>query len=303
MIDLRRYGPPLARDILGDDDVGDALRAVVGGFGECFAVRASAGLVFGLLLDDGRRVAVKLVPPSEGRAALEGARAVQQALWARGFPAPRPLAGPLPVGRGHALVDEWREDGDFKDTRAPALRRAMAATLARFVAEAAAVPGVERLPRALNGRWERPHHPRFDFARADGSWIDERADRVRDVVFGPVSDWATGHADWSAQHLRWRDDRVAVVYDWDVVRDSEANVVGYASAVFTATWELDVAKAPSRADAEAFVADYEAAAGRALDRARVAAARTYLTAYCARAELSDLDGAEGDFQRALRALA
>ena len=55
-------------------------------------------------------------------------------------------------------------------------------------------------------------------------------------------------------------------------------------------------------EADAFVAEYEEAAGRRLDARRIAAARLYLVSYSARCELSDLDGAEGDFQRALRQL-
>lgn len=84
------------------------------------------------------------------------------------------------------------------------------------------------------------------------------------------------------------------------MRDSEANLVGCPSGVLTATWELLVPKAPSPSDSTAFVADYENASGRRLDAERVSAARTYLLPYVARCELSDLDGAEGDFQRALR---
>jgi hypothetical protein len=301
LIDLGRFGPPLARELLGDERlVATAVEGFVGPFEDCFAVRASASLVLGLRLAGGGRVAVKLVPPREPYARLEAARAVQRALHGRGFPSPRPLAGPTPVGRGYALVDEWRDVGEFRDTREPRLRRAMAARFAELLEAASAVPEATRLPRALAGLWERPHHPRFDFARPDGAWIDEAATGVREAVFGPVQDWAAGHADWNAQHVRWAEDEIVTIYDWDLVRDSEASLVGYASAVFTATWELSVPKAPSPAESEAFVADYERAAGRRLDRGRVAAARTYLLAYAARCELSDLGGAEGDFQRALR---
>lgn len=214
MIDLGHFGPPLAREILGDErNVGDALRELVGAFEECFTVRASASLVFGLTLVGGRRVAVKLTPARDSRERLEAARSVQRALHEGGFPSPRPLAGPTPVGRGHALVDEWRDAGEFRDTREPRLRRAMAARLAELLDAASAVPEATRLPRALAGLWERPHHPRFDFARPDGAWIDEAGVAVREAVFGPVEDWAAGHADWNAQHVRWAEDEIVTIYD------------------------------------------------------------------------------------------
>lgn len=301
MIDLGAFGPPLARELLGDEGrLAAAVEGLVGPFEECFVVRASASLLLGLRLADGRRVAAKLVPPREPYERLEAARSVQRALHGLGFPSPRPLAGPIPFGRGHALVDEWRDVGEFRDTREPRLLRAMAARFGELLRAATAVPEAVRLPRGLAGLWERPHHPRFDFARPDGAWIDEAAAAVRGTVLGPVEDWAAGHADWSAQHVRWAGDEIVTIYDWDLVRDSEASLVGYASAAFTATWELPVPKAPSPAESEAFVTDYERASGRSLDLGRVAAARVYLLAYAARCELSDLDGAEGDFQRALR---
>lgn len=266
----------------------------------CFHVSASFGIVFGLSLSDGSRVAVKGTPAEVTAERLRETHAVQRSLADSGFPAPRPMQGPLRIGPGFVVVDEWLDRGDFRPTRAPVLRSTMAATYARLIQAATAVAQAEAFPPALVGRWETPHHPRFDFGRDDGRWIDEAAEAVRPRVFAPADDLVVGHADWNAQHVRWVGNSISAIYDWDLVRDSEANLVGYASAVFTATWRLPVPKAPSREDSTAFVRDYESAVGRRLDPTRVAAARSYLLAYVARCELSDLDGADGDFQRALR---
>jgi len=244
-------------------------------FDDCFAVSASASLTFGLRRGH-RRVAFKAYGTVYPAANLEEVRAVHRSLYEEGFPSPEPLLGPVPLGRTGAVVDAWVDDGEFRDLHEPRLRRLWAARLAELVALASRHVDVA-LPRLYAGLWDRPHNPRFDFARADGRWIDEAAAGVREIVYGPVADWVVGHCDWNAQHVRWRGDEVAVVYDWDsVVRDSEANLVGFASAVFPATWELDVPKAPTAAEAEAFVAEYEEAARRALDRSRVAAARTFI---------------------------
>jgi hypothetical protein len=267
---------------------------------ECFFLRSSAGMLFGLRLADGSRVALKAVRPRPG---LEIARAVQTALHAHGFPCPAPLAGPLPFGRGVAFVDEWVE-APQRDVHEPACRAEAARMLARLI-DAAPLAGP--LPRALapDGLFPEPHHPRFDFARPDGAWIDEIAARALDARArtGPL---VVGHSDWSAKHFGWDGERIAVVYDWpdSLVLDAEETIVGQASLVFPSTWDIPVGSyAASAEESAAFVDEYEAAAGRALDRGRVAAARTYLLAYCARCELSDLDGAEGDFQHTLRLLA
>jgi hypothetical protein len=270
-------------------------------FEECFAVSASASLTFGLRRG-ATRVALKaygsVLRPSHVRAS----RLVHRSLHERGFPCPRPLLGPIPFGRSLAVVDEWVDNGDFRDLHDARLRRVWAGRLAEVVELGGEHVGLPGLPRLSAQLWERPHNPRFDFSRQDGSWIDEAAARVRDLVFGPIETPVVGHCDWNAQHVRWLGDDIAIIYDWDsLVRDSEANVVGFGSAVFTATWELDVPKAPSLDEAEAFVAEYEEAAGHSVDRDRVASARTWITAYVARCELSDLDGGDGDFQVALRA--
>jgi hypothetical protein len=148
-----------------------------------------------------------------------------------------------------------------------------------------------------------PHHPRFDFTLPAGSWIDEAAATAKEGL--AVTRDVVGHADWSAKNLGWRDDEVVAVYDWSdsCVLEAEATIVGQASVFFPATWDEPFGPKHATPDEQrAFVAEYEEAAGRTLDREAVRAAQTYVAAYAARCELSDLGGAEGDFQRALRQL-
>ena len=43
-----------------------------------------------------------------------------------------------------------------------------------------------------------------------------------------------GHCDWLADNLRWKDDELLVVHDWDsAVADSEAVLVGFAAALYS----------------------------------------------------------------------
>jgi len=66
--------------------------------------------VTGLRLADGRGVVVKARPPA---ARLRGCVAVQAALAGAGFPCPRPLAGPAPLGRLAATAEELVSGGDL----------------------------------------------------------------------------------------------------------------------------------------------------------------------------------------------
>jgi hypothetical protein len=267
---------------------------------ECFFFAASAGVVLGLRLEDGSRVALKAV---RARAGLREAVAIQAELHARGFPCPRPLLGPVGLGGDvFVFVQEW-VGGPQRDLHEPRLRRAAASLLAELVSMA---PRRDGLPPAFAGRRDPlppPHDSRFDLRRPDGAWIDDVAAGVLPILIDP-RDTVVGHSDWSAKHFGWDGDRISVVYDWpdSIALESEETIVGQASVNFPATWDLPVEpKLATLEESDAFLEEYEEAAGKRLDRERIEAARIYLIAYSARCELSDLDGAEGEFQERLRA--
>src|ERR1700761_4355868 len=98
----------LERQIFGTADPGeitalvdDFCRARLGaGVAEVEFFASSAGSVHGVRLDDGRRVVVKAHRAGADVERLEAAQRVQAWLAERGFPAPRPLLGPSPLGRG-----------------------------------------------------------------------------------------------------------------------------------------------------------------------------------------------------------
>jgi Phosphotransferase enzyme family len=291
-----------AQVLLGDDVVG-AVRGIVDAE-SCFHVSTSASLVLGLVRGDGSRVALKVVPSA--RRSFEEVDAVlrvQSALVAAGFPAPKPVAPPRVVGRGIATLEAWVA-GSQRDLHEPALRRRTAALLAELVDLA---PTLETLPGGLSRRagdvFPAPHHPRFDFTRSEGTWIDEVASGARARLAARRD--VVGHSDWSTKNLGWHRDEIVAVYDWSdsCVLEAEATIVGQASVFFPATWDEPFGpKHASTHEMDAFVAEYEDASGRRLDPEAVRAAQIYVAAYAARCELSDLDGAEGDFQRALRQL-
>lgn len=263
---------------------------------DCLFLESGQASVFGLLLDDGRKVVLRAHPPTQPLGFLEAVHRVQEELADREFPCPRPLLSPTPLARGHARVEELVDGGTYADAHRPEIRRAMAETLFRLVdltrdlrATRGLRPGM--LSRVPAGKlWPTPHHPMFDFERtAEGpEWIDVLARRARRSLSNAAGQTAVGHSDWAVKDFRFEGSRPRVVYDWEsLALDGEAVLVGEAARGFTMTWHLDVPAAPTLAETRAFVEEYEAARGTAFSLAEhstVAAAATYAAAYTARCE-------------------
>jgi hypothetical protein len=79
----------IERSIFGTDDAEEIWRQVrdlCPDAVECFAVHVSVGALFGLLLDDGSRIALK-IHRDGGADSLEAMQRVQAHLYAEGFPA------------------------------------------------------------------------------------------------------------------------------------------------------------------------------------------------------------------------
>jgi len=92
----------------------------------------SQGSVSGVRLTDGRRVVVKARTSTWTLPFLDAVYRVQDYLVASGFPCPRPLLQPAPLGQGYTTVEGLVDEGEYADAHIPAIRRAMAATLARL---------------------------------------------------------------------------------------------------------------------------------------------------------------------------
>lgn len=252
----------------------------------------------GLVLADGRRVVVKRHQARQPRELLEAVVEVQRRHHEAGFPCPRPLAGPEPLGDGFATAEELVDRGELRDTHEPALRRAIAELLVEHLELARGCGPLPALAGNFDlfagpGLWpERPHDPRFDFpaTAAGAEWIDELAAPARPLAAAP-GDEVIGHMDWSGEHFRFADGRVTVVYDWDsLALRPEHHVVGVAAATFTANPGFGASLAPSPDESRAFVDEYSAARAEPLssaDRDRIAATAAFVIAYTARCEHAD----------------
>ena len=296
---------PSAEDI-------DALcaRALGSPMEELLLRESGVGDVFGVRLEDGRRVVVKVHQAREASETLEAVVDVQAHHFRAGFPCPEPLAGPLFVADRYATIEAYVDDGEPADTHEPQRRRLIAQTLAWHLELAQTREAAPALARGWSayptGRlWpEEAHDPRLDLmgTAAGAEWIDALAKRARRVATR-LAPPVLGHHDWSGKHFRFAQGAITVVYDWDSVRlGTEALIVGNAAFSFTANYALaNVDPAPTPEEARAFVDDYTDARATRLTRAereQIAACGTYLMAYVARCERARGDR-DGPFTHAL----
>jgi hypothetical protein len=256
---------------------------------------SSVGCVTGVELSDERRVVIKAHQPDREFAFLREVARVQAHLADRGVPAPRVVAGPHPLGHGHAIVEAFVDAGRIENAHRDDIRRALATQL-RAIAHAgeeilptSTLPLQEERPKDL---WPVPHSKLFDFeATAHGAeHIDALAESAREVLasVAEVGDVVLAHNDLRAEHVRFEGTRPVAIFDWDSLRKRrEPALVGAIAHAFAADWSTPDGPppAPTLDEARAFVADYEHARGRAFDegeRRLIGAAFAYSCAYTAR---------------------
>lgn len=279
--------------------------------------RVSVGCVAGVDLDDGRSVVVKVQAGKRRQEQLEACVAFREHLLGHDFPCAAPILGPRRLGAAWATVDAWDERGAPGDAREPALRRALARSLAELFELGRSFDRRHELGPAWftalpEGRvFPAPHSPRFDFTSdaEAAAWIEALGAEARARRGEAVGALSVGHFDWRAEHLRFEGDRVVTSYDWDSLHlERETVLVGATAHAFTLDHRRGgVVHAPSIDDVRAFVADYEAARGASFsiaERRTIAASCVYSLAYTARCNLAsspDREEAAGDVRPLLRA--
>lgn len=175
---------------------------------------------------------------------LEGCARAQHHLWTAGYPCPRPLAGPQPMG-GLAATAETLLCGGRQDCEGADAPRRFAVALAGLIALAPAskaIPTLHPPPAWLfwNHRgtktWPRPASTPADLnASAGPAVIDEAAARTRRRLLATPAGAVVGHGDFESQNILWSDGRLVAVHDWDSAMTApEAAIVGAAAAVFPA---------------------------------------------------------------------
>ena len=134
-----------------------------------FFYEISVGAAFGLDLEDGSRVVLKAHPSKRNVRFLETVCRVQEHLFRRGFPCPRPVIGPSPFGEGYAMVEAFDDRGERADAHRPEVRRAMAGALVWLIRLASEVSSVEDLRLDWtwpeDKLWPTPHTTRSSISR------------------------------------------------------------------------------------------------------------------------------------------
>ncbi len=273
---------------------------------KCLFYQVGQGIVFGLRLEDGRQIVIKVHPPKQPNEFLAAVYHIQCHLANHGFPCPQPILGPTSLLYGHATVEALVDAGIYADAHDPAIRRTMAETLYWLVdltRDFVDMPGLQ--PGLLSRRpgdvlWPTPHSKIFDFeaTKVGSEWIDQIARKAMQMLSNSAGQNVIGHTDWSVKHFRFEGSKARVIYDWDsLALENEAVIVGDAARGFTMTWHLNVPLAPNLDELWAFVGEYEAARGIAFtstERTTIAASAAYALAYSARCE-NRLDQGTKDF--------
>ena len=288
-VDLDTFGSadPARIAALVDGFARERLGSGIAGYLFC---TASQGAPHGIVLDDGRRLVLKMHQPPglnldrfHDRRALASVQRALVFLHERGFPCPRPVLGPVRLGKGLATVQEYLDTGQKGDGFDPACRRLIACGLRETIdllkPLREELPGLRAFFQPRGRLYPQPHSKLFDFERTarGAEWIDEIARRAKSgsVHAGPP---VFGHADWRIEHLRFEHGRISASYDWESLQPMpETQLVGATAAAFTTDWSTGAGgKVPTVEAARAFVRDYEEARGRAFD----AAERTAIFAMC-----------------------
>jgi hypothetical protein len=261
---------------------------------------ASSGCVLGVRLASGLDVVVKAHQDPWDRSFLDVVQRAQGVAAAGGLPCPHPLASPAPIVSGRsnlAVVESWLPDPGMRPGGSTDARLVSAGGLARQIAACRGLPNVDRLLhhplRQPDDRlYGEPHSPIFDFhSTAPGAeWIDELAAEARRIRDRDDGDLVVAHTDWSARNVRFDEERLLAVYDWDsLAQVTESTAVGQAAMTWSVTADPGGTEFPTEESVLGYIDDYLRTRTRPFsskqDRSARAAA-TYVLAYTARCEHS-----------------
>jgi hypothetical protein len=190
-------------------------------------------------------------------------------MFQAGYPCPQPLTGAVSFGEDVATAEAYVPGGAMLPS-ADHAARAFAEAFARLIRLAprpAEVSTLDPAPswaawnHAEDGLWPYPEDPDVNLNEMAGpEWIDDAGRHARDRLRASESEAVIGHCDWLAGNLRWSEDALLVVHDWDsMTADSEAVLAGFAAALYST---VSVDELATVEDTERFLVAYCHSRGR-----------------------------------------
>ena len=238
----------------------------------CHFSHLSVGASFGLLLENGLDVLLKMSKVRQNGlldagfllSSLTAASHVQDILHNMTFPCPAILCHPLAYHDVIITVYAYADIGKQEDAHDSSIRRTSAESLAELIKLASPYKALHGFSVVDNDIGESlypvPHNALFDFAIGadEAGWIDEIAIRSKQRIKRIEKNMVIGHCDWSMKNMRFADENLVMVYDWDsLILADEFDLLGNAARAFTTTWDIPVKITPSQEEAYAFVQEYE----------------------------------------------
>ena len=275
--------------------VGELSEAQLGtGYGGALFAIKSVGAVFGIVLENGEPAVLKLFNRNYSHAALAAIHRCMSNAAAQGYPAPRLRSELFEATPGVWAAFYAYLDGDRRDAHEPVVRRELARSLAELGTLLAPLDANELppTPTRLDTLWPPPQRARhqLELDNDETRFIDAHATAAKNVIRKSKLPRSATHLNWGVKNVRFRDNAVCAVYDWDSLHAAaEAEAAGRAAAQFTAQWEVPALLTPTPDEAHAFLDDYQAARGKRFSRAErsvAAASARYLVAHIARLELA-----------------
>ena len=261
--------------------------------GGLFATK-SVGATFGIVLEDGEPVVLKLFNGYFAHSELSAVHRCMAMATAQGYPAPQMRSDLFEASSGVWGAFYAYVDGDLRDGHEPVVRRELARSLAELTAllspfDAADLPltGVRR-----ESLWPPPFRlwAQAKIDNDDSRFINAHGAAAKRTVKKSKLPLVAAHLDWGVKNVRFRDGTVCAVYDWDSLHAaSEAECAGQAAAQFTAQWNFPARLTPTSDEAGAFFEEYQSARGKKFsreERAIAAASAHYLVAWVAYNELA-----------------
>lgn len=230
---------------------------------DIFFMEPSSGVVFGLLLSSGERVALKIYNKNISYTYLEKMNHIQEIFYIENFPAPKILSPIFKLNDTHAGIYKFI-DGKKENGHNTKIRDELAKYLAKFsmIVDKHSFDLIYSFMQlsAKKKLWPIPHNILFDFNKTSrgAGWIAKKALQAKKILNSVYFEKRLAHTDWDVKNTIFKNKKLVGVFDWDSLGTlSEPEMVGRAAAQFTADWESGNKVTPSPDEARQFVESYE----------------------------------------------